>query len=413
VTSGASVRGTMAALAAAIALAGFVATTTGAVCAEDLDATPANPSPVALVRSLQILQEQIANGNVAAHAAQGALLERIETRFTQAPPDTWQDPRNARAAVIYLLGGGKPATIRVLLSYDKPPAIEDRLIKGALAYVEGHEEEALDLLRTVDVRRLPPSLGGPVALVQSALIVRQDVAAAMAFLDEARLLMPGTLVEEAALRREIFLAGQIDNAEKFEALAIQYIRRFRHSIYAGNFREHLAVALTRFSFAQNTTMFSRVQRILEQLDPASRRSLYLMVARTAVLRGKTDMARLAAEQAAAASRDGSPDSDRARLYRAITSVLGDSYEDGMRDLAEIDRKRLSVRDVELLDATQRLAGQVRKWPDGAAPGQRTATPAELPPPTARIDTVSAAGKTINYAQKLLEDVDKMLKEADR
>jgi chemotaxis protein MotC len=235
----------------------------------------------------------------------------------------------------------------------------------------------------------------------------------MAFLDEARLLMPGTLVEEAALRREIFLAGQIDNADKFEALAVQYIRRFRHSIYAGNFREHLAVALTRFSFAQNTNMFSRVQRILEQLDPASRRNLYLMVARTAVLRGKSDMARLAAEQAAVASRDGSPDSDRARLYRAITSVLGDSYEDGMRDLARIDRKRLSVRDAELLDATQRLAGQVRKWPDGAAPGQRTAAAAEPPPPTARIDTVSAAGKTINYAQKLLEDVDKMLKEADR
>jgi hypothetical protein len=125
------------------------------------------------------------------------------------------------------------------------------------------------------------------------------------------------------------------------------------------------------------------------------------------------MARLAAEQAAAATRDGSPDGDRARLYRAITSVLGDSYEEGMRDLARIDRKRLSVRDAELLEATQRLAGQVRKWPDGAAPGQRTAAPAEPPPPPARIDTASAAGKTINYAQKLIEDVDKMLKEAGR
>jgi chemotaxis protein MotC len=405
----------MAALAAAVALAGLavIAGATGALTAENSDAAPAEAGPVALVRSLQILQEQIANGNVAAHAAQSALLERIEARFTQAPPDTWQDPRNARAAVIYLLSGGKPAMIRTLLSYDKPPAIEDRLIKGALAYVEGHEDEARDLLRPVDVRSLPPSLGGPVALVQSALIVRQDVASAMAFLDEARLLMPGTLVEEAALRREIFLAGQVDNADKFEALAIQYVRRFRHSIYAGNFREHLAVALTRFSFAQNTNMFSRVQRILEHLDPASRRSLYLMVARTAVLRGKTDMARLAAEQAAAASRDGSPEGDRARLYRAITSVLGDSYEDGMRDLAKIDRKRLSVRDAELLDATQRLAGQVRKWPEGAAPGQRTVASAEPAPPIARIDTASAAGKTINYAQKLLEDVDKMLKEADR
>jgi chemotaxis protein MotC len=402
----------MAVLAAAIALVGS-GTLARAASGENPEAPTADATPIVLVRSLQILQEQIANGNVAAHAAQSALLTRIETRFTQAPPETWQDPRNARAAVVYLLSGGKPALIRTLLSYEKPPAIEERLIKGALAYVEGREEEALELLRTVDVRRLPPSLGGPVALVQSALVVRQDVATAMAFLDEARLLMPGTLVEEAALRREIFLAGQIDNAERFEALATQYVRRFRHSIYAGNFREHLAVALTRFSFAQNTSMFSRIQRILQQLDPASRRSLYLMVARTAVLRGKTDMARLAAEQAAAASRDGSADGDRARLYRAITSVLGDSYEDGMRDLAKIDRARLPARDIELLDATLRLAGQVRKWPAGAAPGQRTASSAELPPPPARIDTASPAIKTIDQAQKLLEDVDKMLKEAAR
>jgi chemotaxis protein MotC len=402
------------AVLAAVAVVGF-GTFARAASGENAEAptAAADANPVVLVRSLQILQEQIANGNVAAHAAQSALLTRIETRFAQAPPETWQDPRNARAAVIYLLSGGKPAMIRTLLSYEKPPAIEERLIKGALAYVEGREEEALDLLRTVDVRRLPPSLGGPMALVQSALVVRQDVAAAMAFLDEARLLMPGTLVEEAALRREIFLAGQIDNADRFEALAIQYLRRFRHSIYAGNFREHLAVALTRFSFAQNTNMFSRIQRILQQLDPVSRRSLYLMVARTAVLRGKTDMARLAAEQAAAASRDGSADGDRARLYRAITSVLGDSYEDGMRDLAKIDRARLPARDIELLDATQRLAGQVRKWPAGAAPGQRTASSAELPPPPARIDTASPAVKTIDQAQRLLDDVDKLLKEADR
>jgi len=39
------------------------------------------------------------------------------------------------------------------------------------------------------------------------------------------------------------------------------------------------------------------------------------------------------------------DGDRARLYRAITSVLGDSYEDGMRDLAKIDRARLPARDI--------------------------------------------------------------------
>jgi chemotaxis protein MotC len=405
---------TIVALAGAMMVArvGIAAAEPATTATENPESPHAEASPVALVRSLQILQEQIANGSVAAHGAQSALLARIEARFTQAPPETWQDPHNARAAVIYLLSGGKPATIRTLLSYEKPPAIEPNLIKGALAYLEGREEEAVEALRTVDVRRLPPALGGPVALVQSALVVRQDVSNAMALLDEARLLMPGTLVEEAALRREIFLAGQIDNAEKFEKLAVQYVRRFRHSIYAGNFREHLAVALTRFSFAQNTGMFSRVERVLGQLDPASRRTLYLMVARTAVLRGKTDMARLAAEQAAAASRPGSTDGERARLYRAISLVLGDGYDDGMRDLVSIDKSRLPARDIELLDTTRRLGGQMRKWPEGTEPGQRAAPPAEVPPPS-RIDNASAANQTIDRAQKLLGNVNKILKEAER
>jgi chemotaxis protein MotC len=413
-----SARGVTRARIAAVAAAIMIARAT--VAAAEPDAAPAQsspaaaaePSPVALVRSLQILQEQIANGSVAAHGAQAALLSRIETRFTQASPDTWQDPRNARAAVIYLLSGGKPATIRLLLSYEKPPAVDGNLIKGALAYIEGREDEAFELLRTVDVRRLPPSLGGPVALVQSALVVRQDVPSALALLDEARLLMPGTLVEEAALRREIFLAGQTDNADKFEKLSTQYVRRFRHSIYAGNFREHLAVALTRFSFAQNTGMFSRIQGVLEQLDPGSRRTLYLMVARTAVLRGKTEMARLAAEQAVTASREGSLDGERARLYRAITRIFGDSYDDGMRDLAGIDKARLPARDAELLDATRRLAVQLRRWPEGAEPGQRTTPPAEAPPPT-RLDGASAANQTIDQAQKLLGDVNRLLKEAEQ
>jgi chemotaxis protein MotC len=97
----------IAALAAAFVL---VAAGTFAHAATGESPEPASPAadagPVALVRSLQILQEQIANGSVAAHAAQSTLLARIEKRFTQEPPETWQDPHNARAAVFYLLGGG-------------------------------------------------------------------------------------------------------------------------------------------------------------------------------------------------------------------------------------------------------------------------------------------------------------------
>ena len=111
-----------------------------------------------------------------------------------------------------------------------------------------------------------------------------------------------------------------------------------------------------------------------------------------------------------ASRQGSPDGERARLYRAITRVFGERYDEGMRDLASIDKARLPARDGELLDATRQLAAQLRKWPEGTEPGQRTMPSADAPPPS-KLDGASAANKTIDQAQKLLGDVNKMLKEA--
>ena len=129
-------------------------------------------------------------------------------------------------------------------------------------------------------------------------------------------MMPGTLVEEAALRREIFLAGQLDDFDKFETLALQYFRRYRHSIYAGNFRQRFALSVARFSFAQKTDRFPRLVAVLDHLDRASQRSLYLLIARTALVRGKIDMTDLAAERVMALTEVGSPERERARLYRA-------------------------------------------------------------------------------------------------
>ena len=115
----------------------------------------------------------------------------------------------------------------------------------------------------VNARGLPATLGAEIALVQSALLAKDDLKASIERLDEVRLMMPGTLVEEAALRREIFVAGQLDDFDKFETLAMQYFRRFRHSIYAGNFRQRFSLSVARFSFVQQTDRFPRLVAVLD------------------------------------------------------------------------------------------------------------------------------------------------------
>lgn len=364
-------------------------------------AADALPEPYQLVRTLQLLQDQVAHGSIEAHGAQVTLLTRIGDEFLKTDPQLWSDRRNARAAVIFLLSGGHPQVVRSLLDRKHLDA-GDTILLGALAYIEGREADAAELLRNADVRDLPATLGGQLALVQSALLVRHDIKAALKRLDDARLLMPGTLVEEAALRREIFVAGQSDDFSKFESLAIQYMRRYRQSIYAGNFRQRLALALTRFGFAQDERYFPRLAAMLENLDPDSRRTLYLVIARTAILRGKPVMAQLAAEQAATLSSDGSRERERARLYQAAARVVTDGYEKSLVELRAINRPHLSQRDVELLDAALILAGHLRK------PLQEAKVDSPVPPPAPPRLDVRSATEALSRAGKSLDEVNILL-----
>jgi chemotaxis protein MotC len=370
-------------------------------------AEEAAPQPYQLVRTLQLLQDQIAHGSLEAHGAQLTLLSHLGDQFLKADPTLWRDPRNARAAAVYLLSGGQPVVVRTLLGRKSLDA-DDKLLLGALAYVEGREGEASALLRGIDARILPVSIGGQLALVQSALTVRQDLKVALQHLDDARLLMPGTLVDEAALRREIFVAGQFDDFDKFEWLAQQYIRRYRDSIYAGNFRQRFALALTRFSFAQDPRNFPRLVNILNHLDAPSRRMFYLLIARTALVRGKSQMAQLAAEQALALAENGTAEKERARLYRGASRLLTESYEAGVAELGDIPKAQLAPRDIDLLDAAQTLARTMRK----PLPEVRPATEGSgdaAPPTPARLD-VRRADETLARARRSLGEIDQLLKE---
>ncbi len=140
--------------------------------AQQVGKQTSDPEPFEMIRSLQSLQEQIAQGNSHAMQAQRALLTKMDASFVVLPADAWQEPRNARAAVIHLLSGGHPDVMRYLLSLDPAPAVDRKLMEASLAYVEGREEDMIVLLAEIDPLELPASLGGHVALVKAAPYIR-------------------------------------------------------------------------------------------------------------------------------------------------------------------------------------------------------------------------------------------------
>lgn len=366
--------------------------------------------PVEMVRTLQIMQDQIAAGSTTAHVAQRTLLGHIDERFTSLDSKVWESSKNVRAAVIFVLSGGRPHILRKLASFDTLTPSDGNLVQGALAYVEGREAEARRRLADVDLTSLPPALAGQLALVQSAVTVREDPAKSVELLDYVRLQLPGTLVEEAALRREIFVVSQMGNVGKFEALSRQYLRRFRSSVYAGNFRQRFAAALTHMDLAKDQQQFPRLVTILNELDADSQRDLYLLIARNAVDQGQTKAAILASDKAYKLSASDNASATRARLYKAAAVIVtAEGFDSGVTELMKVDRGVLPPADAALLDSALAVAGTIRKAADKVV----TAAGDGGPPVTIESRPIEAPLPAISRAQEALERVDKLFRKETR
>ncbi len=372
--------------------------------AQAADEAPA--APYELARTLQTLQAQMAGGNAAAVAAQRGLLGAMEKAFLAADPSVWTDARNARAVVTFTMSGGSPRVLQTLIAGKVALGVPTELAAGALAYLENREDEAKKLLLPFDARALPPTLAGQVALVQAGLIAREDLTRAISLLDSARLLMPGTLVEEAALRREVFLVAQTGNLDRFEFLSRQYLRRFGTSIYAEDFRQRFATAVARLSLDDGAGRFPRLEAILKTSDPENQRALFLQMAQAAVVHGRIATASSAAKDALALAPIGSGDFMRAQLYEAAAGVAGDDIAKTTAQLRAVNRRQLNRRDGDLLAAAVAVADEVGAQPDAPV----------LLDPVAAVAADPARGegwvsKTMQTAEAGLAAADALLDEA--
>ena len=181
--------------------------------------------PFEAMRSLQALQDRIATGDEVAQAAHAKAIMRTARAFTAAKPEIWRDKRNARALVVYLFSGGDASIMEDAI----PPSVIAPeimpLYQGAIAYGRGDDVTARARLMPIDPKTVPNGLGGHLALIQATLLATDDAPKAIALLDVARLLEPGTLVEEAALRKEMSLIGSSGDLDKFVLTSAPLPRR--------------------------------------------------------------------------------------------------------------------------------------------------------------------------------------------
>lgn len=348
--------------------------------------------PYILIRALRSTQDKVAVGDLKAHQQQRKLMTEVSDQIRELPVAVWDDVRNVRAAIYFVLSGGDPAVLKIVLGRPKTPYIERRLLRGALAYGEGRMVDALSQIHKFDARSIDVLLGGIVALIQGTLVAKKDPLKALPYLDDARLLAPGTLIEEAALRQQIMIVARDGQMDRFDQLSEQYSRRFPNSIFARSFRRQFFAGVARKSFKGADAWISRAETELEKMPVAERPGLYLAIADEALKVGNVGLAAFSAGKARELSQPGSRTVERAKVYEGAALAVTADFQKGLDLLGGIDVAKITGSERQIRDSALFVAQNVGKWP--SAPG---APPADEP-----------ALDSINRAQAMLTEVDSLL-----
>lgn len=313
-----------------------------------------------MVRDLNVMQNRMVTGDMKAREQAARQFDLIEKSITTLEPDAWADERNQRAAIVYLLAGGAPIGLRAIHDAEFDTGKLGPLIGASVEYAEGREGGIPKALMEFDARRLPPIPGGHLALVQGSALIGEDNARAIVLLDVARLLMPGSLVEEAALRREIAILDPVRDVSKLALLSARYASKYLSSPYAQNFWDVLRRAtIADPAFLPRAPKF---EPIFVKGPAGERAGFYLVVARLALLAGDLVEAGRSIEEAGKAATHPTT-LKRIATYRKILSSL---TQEGPPPLTAQDVQTLDRQDAALATITLSVASGLAERPPANA-----------------------------------------------
>lgn len=335
---------------------------TAAARAEDMNGT----EPYKMLRSLQFVQDSVVLGDHSAAEMQRFMLETIDKRLREADSAIFEEPRNIDATLIYAMSGGNPATLEFLVARDIDGNFDNRVTDALRKYLSGKGTLIAKTLGDMVTEYRDTKIAPYLALIAGNVMIPRDPAAALKFYDWARLTAPGTIVEEAALRRSLAVAVEGGMVDKAGAYANRYARRFLHSPYASQFAD-LFVQLV----VEHTEAFDQaaIEGTLVYMDTDRQREVYLRIARQAAIKGRNELARQAADKAKLLSGTAEGADALAKLYGGLAGIPTNEVGAAIAAIAAIPDEILSPSDRALRDAAAAIAEEVVRKPEANSQAQ--------------------------------------------
>ncbi len=386
-------------------MAAALATTAAVLAAGNARAELPPLEPYQMVRSLQLVQDRIADGDHAALPMQRKLIELIDQRLKTTGPADYGDKRNFRALLVYAMSGGNPRTVETIVARLSLEGQDARLSTGVLEYLRGQPGSAANALKDVSPRDVPSEVAAFLALIKGSIAANDNPAESLTYFDLARVMGPGTLVEEAALRRSIALSIAEREVDRFLLGSDQYVHRFLNSPYASQFADAFVAGVAEL---HGSIDLDRIAAIINAMSREQGKVVYLRLARRAAIDQHTELLAFArAGLEGMAAEIGSEDDPRAILYSTVAAVTTDDVEAVRARLESIDSRRLSAGDRMLLDAAFQILDEVTSQPTVSE--ETVMDPSEAAPEPADEEMADAGGGTapmVNKVSAVPSDLDK-------
>ncbi len=382
-----------------------------------------NNQPWQLVRRLQHAQDAIVVGKQGSLGIYRKLLVKYSGLMLAQDENVWSSKKNLMAAAIYVLAGGNPAVGIKAVEVSKLDDEAKRPLIAVVAYAERNFSVSRKLLIALDHTTIPSSAAAQFALAKSMVTSSSDLGLAKTYLNEARRLAPGTLVEEAALRRSFRIVDSNSNLEEYRLNASSYLRNFRKSLYFSDFLKNFSFGLMRMPREKEQEVLNYLKSFFEELNENEQLRILIYTARSATVSGRVKTAYWSSKRALEILKPKNKFHARMSLYFAASGVVQPKkYEISVAEFGKINRSELDNNDQKLFDAVAVLVKRLQGDPmdlaklNNIGDGKKQAYPGDVPDEP-RVNKNEAAilksNKTIIRAQKLFSDLDNINSEQSK
>ncbi len=369
-----------------------------------------------LARELHKAIDASAFGTPNAEALRRDTLKMVAARIAEADVNVLRQPENAAGLLALVLCGAGAQTLSRVLEDDH--WIEnDRLVgRGLLALSVQNLDEAKSFFAKVDQQVLPAAVRASLALVEAKAFAGSDPKRAVERLQEARIGVPGTGLEEAALRQQIIILLRLGDSKQAGERMSAYLRRFPQSTYWDSFKT-LIVGMAGKHGTITAADFLMPSGAVNVAEGSNRYRAFLVA-----LSGRLLLTGALADSAALADfvcRTEPEQSDlrrRAELYKRAAGISVQTAQASVAALEALDVRRYSPAEQQLIRAAIIVARDVEggfsdasaSKGDAAPPAGREALDANEIDPGAESplggNLVAHAEKSLREAQKSLSEV---------